>query len=61
VKTNKFTYLHVVQGDYGAGHGWEDVSQSENRKDMLSDLRAYRQAAPEYSYRIIRRRELKED
>jgi hypothetical protein len=48
-----------VQGNYVGT--WEDLTQSENRKDMLNDLRAYREAEPDYPHRIIRRRELKED
>lgn len=55
--TNKYLYLHVLQGNYGFGHGWEDICQSESLLEMLEDLRAYRDNAPEYSFRIIKRRE----
>lgn len=50
----KFTYLNVVQGDYG--QGWEDLTASEDRKEALTDLRAYRENVPDHSHRIIRRR-----
>ena len=53
---NKFVYLHIVQGDYGCG--WEDIAASESRSEACDDLRAYRANAPEYSYRLIERREL---
>lgn len=53
----KYRYLHVLQGNYG--QGWEDICQSEDRAEMVSDRRAYRENAPEYPYRIIGRRELR--
>jgi hypothetical protein len=58
MSTNKFIYLNVLQGNYGHGHGWEDLCQSENRAEVRADLSAYRENAPEYAYRIIRRREI---
>lgn len=51
----KYLYLHVLQGNYG--QGWEDICQSINRREMTQDRKAYRENAPEYSYRIIQRRE----
>lgn len=54
--TNKWRYLHVLQGNYGLG--WEDLCQSENRCEMVADRRSYRENAPEYAYRIVQRREL---
>ncbi len=54
-RRNKFIYLNVVQGDYG--HGWEDLTQSEDRAEARTDLRAYRDNVPEYAHRLIRRRE----
>jgi hypothetical protein len=56
---NKFTYLHILQADYGYGHGWEDESQSEDRREVRQHLREYRKNAPEYNYRIVQRRERK--
>lgn len=59
-KKLKFHYLLVLQGQYG--HGWEDLCQGDStdhkeRADLRADLRAYRVNAPEFSYRIINRRE----
>lgn len=55
---NKFEYFHVLQGDYGYGHGWEDLSAG-TRREMRDDLRA-RIAEEEEpwsgSYRIVHRR-----
>lgn len=56
MRANKFTYLHVVQGNYG--FGWEDCCASENVRESRDDLKAYRENAPEYPYRLIKRREL---
>lgn len=55
---NKYRYLHVLQSNYGYGHGWEDECQSESRKEMVDDFKTYRENAPKYAYRIIQRREL---
>lgn len=51
----KYRYLHVLQGDYG--QGWEDICQSEDRSEMVADRKAYRLNAPEFTYRIVQRRE----
>ena len=60
--TNKYCYLHVVQGDYGYGDGFEDLCQSENEAEMLRDLKDYRtNAGQDACYKIIRRRELREE
>ncbi len=45
-----------VQGGYG--QGWEDLTQSENRAEARTDLRAYRANVPDYAHRLIRRREV---
>jgi len=58
MKQTKFVYLHVLQGNYG--QGWEDLSASESRKEMRSDLRDYRQNEGG-SYRIIKRRQLRDE
>ena len=54
---NKYLYLWVVQGNYGYGHGWEDIGGGDTYKEARADLKDYRQNAPEYTYRIIQRRE----
>lgn len=54
-KRNKYVYLYVVQGSYG--FGWEDLTQSESRKEARANLKDYRQNQPG-AYRLIFRREL---
>tara|TARA_R100000808_G_C2027943_1_gene73118 strand:+ start:249 stop:446 length:198 start_codon:yes stop_codon:yes gene_type:complete len=55
MEANKYTYLWIVQGNYG--YGWEDEAASETRKEARDDLKAYRENGPG-SYRMIQRREL---
>ena len=59
--TNKYLYLKVLQGNYGYGHGWEDLSAED-----LHNPGAWRriiQTRREYHenegglYRIVERRE----
>jgi hypothetical protein len=64
MKTRKFYYLYVLQGNYGYGHGWEDLTAEEiDSKSPLQALRAIKQTRKEYveneggCYRIIKRRE----
>ena len=56
----KYLYLHVVQGNYGYGHGWEDLCCSENRREARNDLKAYRENELGVPHRLIQRRELRE-
>lgn len=55
-RANKYEYLHVVQGNYG--HGWEDLTASEDYREARADALAYREndTAP---VRLIKRRVLK--
>jgi inosine/xanthosine triphosphate pyrophosphatase family protein len=55
-RTNKFTYLHVVQGNYG--YGWDDLTESEDYREARADLTCYRKNETQYSHRMIKRREL---
>lgn len=55
MKTNKYIYLNVLQGNYG--FGYEDLTASENYAEVKKDLKAYRENDPR-SYRIIKRREV---
>jgi len=57
-RQNKYVYLYVVQGNYGYGHGWEDLTASTIYKEARNDLKAYRVNSPEGRYRLIQRREL---
>ena len=53
---NKYLYLFVLQGDYGFGHGYEDLTASESYKEVRQDLKDYR-INEGGSYRNIKRRE----
>lgn len=62
---NKYNYLHVLQANYGDGHGWEDELQSEDLGVIRQHLREYHYLREfcgnvhKYTYRIIKRREVK--
>lgn len=53
---NKYYYYYVLQGYYG--FGWEDLTQSENYKEIMQDLKDYLNNE-HGAYRIIKRRVLK--
>jgi len=57
MKTAKYCYLYVLQGNYGYGHGFEDLSSSESRRETRETLKEYRENEGG-NYRIIQRREL---
>ena len=61
MKTRKHEYMYVLQGCYS--EGWEDLSATEytpsGRKEVYSDLKAYRENE-HGQYRVIRRRVKKE-
>jgi len=59
-KNNKYLYLFVLQGNYGYGHGWEDLSASESWKETRNTLREYNENEGG-NYRIVHRRELNEN
>ncbi len=59
-KKNKYAYLHVLQADYGHGDGWEDLTASEDPREVRRDCRAYRENEPGIPRRTIKRRELNE-
>jgi len=56
-RKNKYTYLHVVQGYYSSQYGWEDLTQSEDRKESRQTLKEYNENERDYGHRLIRRRE----
>jgi hypothetical protein len=45
----------IVQGNYGYGHGWEDLCSESRRKEALTRLREYRENEGG-RYRIICRK-----
>jgi hypothetical protein len=51
---NKYEYIKVLQGHYG--NGWEDLTASASRKEILSNLRDY-QLNEGGTYRIVSRRQ----
>lgn len=53
-RQNKYEYLYVIQGDYGAG--WEDLTQSTCWREVKINLKAYL-IDEGGTYRIIKRRE----
>ena len=57
MRTTKYEYITVLQGNYGYGHGWEDLCAG-TRKEVRADLKAYRENEGG-NYRIINRRVLK--
>jgi hypothetical protein len=52
---NKYAYYHVLQGLYD--HGWEDLTASEDFREVLKDRKDYRDNEGG-QYRVIKRREL---
>ncbi len=57
---NKYSYLYVLQGNYGYGHGWEDLTAEESRKEIRDRRREYVENEPGTPLRVIRRRERNE-
>jgi hypothetical protein len=56
-RARKTQIMWVVQGNYGYGHGWEDVTAEENWKEAKERLREYRENERGVPFRAIRRRE----
>lgn len=56
IRTNKYLYLFVLQGYYDADNGWEDLTASEDEREINTDLQAYR-ANEGGRYRIVKRRD----
>jgi hypothetical protein len=59
VSNNKYVYLWVVQGNWGYGDGWEDLTASELAMEAFQDESAYNMNSDTGTFRIIKRRELK--
>lgn len=65
MKPRKYDYLIVLQGNYGYGHGFEDLCAAEDtrdgkgRKEIRDNLKDYR-TNEGGNYRIIRRREARQ-
>lgn len=55
---SKTEYIWILRSNYG--YGWEDESAAETRKEILQTLKEYRQNCPQGQYRIVGRREVKQ-
>ena len=57
VKQNKYSYVKVIQGNFG--YGWEDVSEYDKQEfaTVKNDLKEYR-LSNTGAYRVIDRRVL---
>ena len=53
----KTKIIYVVQGNYGYGQGWEDVTAEETSKEARDRIREYRENERGVPFRLIRRRE----
>jgi len=49
--------LHVIQGNYGHGDGWEDLTAETSKDEALARLREYRENERGTPFRRIRRHE----
>jgi hypothetical protein len=56
-RASKTKVVHVVQGNYGYGHGWEDLTSEDDRKEARARLSEYRQNETGVPFRLIRRRQ----
>lgn len=65
MKTNKYRYEKILQGNYGTG--WDDltaydcdstgfIKDKEQREQLKSDRKAYAENEPQYAHRTIVRR-----
>ena len=45
-----------IEANYGYGHGWEYEVAESTREEAKKRLREYRENAPQYSYRLVKKR-----
>lgn len=56
----KYQYIWVLKGNYGFGHGFEDLTVEETYKEIKQRLKEYRENNTTcQAYRIVRRREVR--
>lgn len=55
-RERKTTDEFTVQGNYGHGHGWEDLCVETNRVDAYTRLREYQDNEPSTPVRVVKRR-----
>ena len=51
--TRKTEDEYTIQGNYGYGDGWEDLTCYDTRREARENLRLYRENEPQYSHRLI--------
>jgi len=58
MKTNKYEYVKVIQGNFAGG--WEDVNEwaAKDWKCARTNLKTYRECKDGFAYRVISRRNL---
>lgn len=56
-RSAKTKLVYVVQGNYGYGHGWEDLTAEDNGNEARARLREYRENERGIPFRLVRRRE----
>ena len=61
-KPKKYNYLYVLQGYYGHGHGWTDLTAVDKSepgalREIKADKKAYLENEIGVPFRIISRRE----
>lgn len=45
-----------IMGNYGYGHGWEEVTSEDTRKLGLEQLKCYRENEPGVPFKMIKKR-----
>lgn len=48
-------YEYVIVGDYGYGHGYEDLTAEDTRTDAMLRLHEYRDNEPGVSFKVVAR------
>lgn len=55
-KPRKTEDIWTVQGNYGHGHGWEDLTSETTRAEAKQRLKEYRDNEPGVSHRLVKQR-----
>lgn len=56
-RNGTYRFFWAVQGNYGYGHGWEDVTAEDSWSEAKARLREYRENEPGVPFRVRRKRE----
>lgn len=49
--------VYYLMANYGYGHGYEEETAEESYREIKQRLKEYKENAPQYSYKIVRKRE----